>query len=137
MPAEELVHTVSPSTSKKSDDSDLKDFQPLIDAIDPDALAAIAVECRLRGGVSTAADPEGGVRGSEDLRCEIKTPPLYGSFNLVYVLRFSDGVRWIARFPLKGASSSFGDLDRQRIVADLQTMRLIRSATTIPIPEVF
>jgi hypothetical protein len=55
---------------------------------------------------------------------------------LIYVLLFSDGVKWIARFPGSGVAA-FGPLERQRMTADLQTMRLIRAATTIPVPEVF
>lgn len=59
-----------------------------------------------------------------------------GSYNLVYCLIFSDGVKWIARIP-ENDLSEFGPLQRRRMISSIRTTALIRSATSIPIPEIF
>ena len=57
-------------------------------------------------------------------------------FNLTFVIVFSDGVKWIIRVPGRGVSS-FGILETQKQLSDLETSSLIRSMTSIPTPKVF
>ena len=73
---------------------------------------------------------------TDNLTCRIEEKPLFGSFNVVFVITFSDNVKWIARFPGYGVSS-FGELEARRLLSDIQTKKLVRSSTSIPVPEVF
>lgn len=52
------------------------------------------------------------------------------------MIHFSDNVKWIARIPGSGVSS-FGPLEARKLLTDIQTTTLIRSTTSIPVPEVF
>ena len=114
-----------------SEEPEVDDFLPATNAINLEALALVSLEVRKKhaiGGSSKVID--------EALSCSVQTPPWQGSFNLVYAIIFSDGIKWVARIP-GSAASTFGPLDARRMVSDIQTMSLIRSTTSIPMPEVF
>lgn len=109
------------------------EFDLVLETINFDALKTVVLETRLKhdGQLSLGISEETG-----DLTCLIEETPLFGSFNVVFVITFSDDVKWIARFPGYGVSS-FGELEARRLLSDIQTKTLIRSSTSVPIPEVF
>ncbi|ETN46335.1 uncharacterized protein HMPREF1541_00519 [Cyphellophora europaea CBS 101466] len=59
---------------------------------------------------------------------------VYGSYNLAYRIQWKDGTSWFVRIP--GHGTRFGQLDIQKMNSEYQTMRYVRSHTTIPLPEV-
>ena len=120
----------SPSSDEGPDNEKLL---PVLNAIDLNALTSAAIKARSKYGrqkSSTASIV------SVDLTCIIKTPPIVGSFNLAFVIIFSDNVKWIARVPGNGVAS-FGQLEAQRLLSNIRTKTFIRSCTSIPIPEVY
>ncbi|PBK71474.1 hypothetical protein ARMSODRAFT_955247 [Armillaria solidipes] len=56
---------------------------------------------------------------------------MQGSFNLVYVITFPDGRKWVARIP----EPSF--TDSRKIESMIGTMRLISDRTSLPLPVVY
>ncbi|KAI5776923.1 phosphotransferase enzyme family-domain-containing protein, partial [Geopyxis carbonaria] len=100
-------------------------FLPIINSINFDALTSLASMTRRARNPSLSAE----------VSCSVQFPPMYGSSNLVYVLAFSDGVKWIARIP--GKAATFGPLNVLRMSSDIGTISLLRARTSIPIPEVF
>ncbi|SJL09232.1 uncharacterized protein ARMOST_12608 [Armillaria ostoyae] len=58
----------------------------------------------------------------------IQTPPMKGSFNLVYIITFPDGRKWVARI----SEPSF--TDPRNFESMVGTMRLISQKTSIPLP---
>ena len=60
---------------------------------------------------------------------EVKT----GLNHLVRILRFDDGISWIARVPLKPASEK----SVLSLQSEVPTMRLVRQRTSIPVPRVY
>src|SRR5271156_4605798 len=60
---------------------------------------------------------------------------LRASYNVVYVIEFSDGVKWVARITGKG--TEFEELDIKKMDTDYQTMRFIKACTSISLPTVF
>jgi aminoglycoside phosphotransferase (APT) family kinase protein len=119
------------SDSEQNDDEDdeLKDFLPVIEALNLEALRKVATQAR----ISQLSVPS--VKDESRLTCEISNTPVCGSFNLVYIITFSDESRMVARLPGKG--TNFEELDRMKMEHEYRTMRLIKARTTIPIPEVF
>ena len=69
-------------------------------------------------------------RGSKSLPYSIIPAPLKDSYNVVYAIEFSDGVRWVARTTEKG--TGFEELDIKKMDTDFQTMRFIKACTSIP-----
>ena len=123
------------SSDRDSSDegSDTANFLPVLNVIDLDALNSAAIDARRN---HDSHKSKAAYTTADDSTCVIQTPPLIGSFNLAYVILFSDGVKWIARVPGSGVSS-FGQLEAQRLISSIHTAAFIRSSTSIPIPEVF
>ena len=109
------------------------EFDQVLEAVNFDALKSVVLDTRLKrdGQLSLGRSEKTNI-----LTCLIEEKPLFGSSNVLFVITFSDHVKWIARFPGYGVSS-FGDLEARRLLSDIQTKALIRSSTSIPIPEVF
>lgn len=75
---------------------------------------------------------------SLDVTCSIELARFAsGRNNLVLEIAFSDGVYWIVRILYHVSDSD--TLDEQKTVAlsEIDTMKFIRSRTTIPLPQVF
>ena len=70
-----------------------------------------------------------------DLAYTMDGTPMCGAYNLVIRIDFSDGVKWIARFP--GHGTRFQPADVLKMNFEYNTIRYIREHTSIPIPEVF
>ena len=116
----------SPSTD--SEDS-LSPFAYLISSIPLPALAALAT--RIRCQYSTEDGRE------KSYKCTVIQPPKCGSFNLVYVLEFTDGVKWIARIPATGKHGQFTQTSLRAIRSEALTMLFLRKNTSILIPQIY
>lgn len=109
------------------DDPSLK-FQNVMAAIDLERLKKHAVEVRLQQCLPETFDRAG-------LSCRILENPLHGSFNIVYVIEFSDGGKWVARVPIQGTRMEEADVDM--LNTDYSTLKYIRKELHIPTPEVY
>jgi len=107
------------------DDADIRPYIPVIDAIDFEALIAAARKCRI------AFEPH-----AQSLSCSIESNIL-GSYNVISVLIFSDGLKWAVKVPRYGIAPTFGQLNQEKMLSEILTLRLIRSRTSIPVPEIF
>ena len=70
-----------------------------------------------------------------ELSCQV-TSRLNGSFNLVYILEFDDGLKYAVRLPVLGWGSQWTSTAEKAFESQVLTMYLIRRMTTIPIPEI-
>ena len=68
--------------------------------------------------------------------CSVSHKPLNGSYNLAYRASFDDGTQWILKIPANGHHACFDNLAAEALTSEALTMRLIKQATTIPIPTV-
>lgn len=68
--------------------------------------------------------------------CTITDFALHGSFNVLFPLTFSDGEKWIIKFPGQGHPDQYDDSDAQALRSEAFTMQWIRRETNIPVPEV-
>ncbi|MCJ1329190.1 hypothetical protein MMC10_005868 [Thelotrema lepadinum] len=115
-------HTRSSTCSTvQSFDDELEDFAEVMELITPSALIDIATA--IRGGLVSAVS--------------VGDRPMCGSFNLVYVIHFEDNSKWVARIPQFATPAHFHAAQAQHMSTELELLRLIRSKTTIPVPEVF
>ena len=124
----------SVSESGDSDESDTALFKPIMAVINFNELTAVALRFRREQFTANAAKSRTDLENS--LTCDIQRPAEFGSSNLVYTMKFSDGVQWIARIPGNGISS-FDDVELKMFKNRILTTRLLRLATSIPIPEIF
>jgi aminoglycoside phosphotransferase (APT) family kinase protein len=70
----------------------------------------------------------------QEVSCVASTQPRVGSFNIVYEVTFSDGVKWAIRVPAEGDISS--SVYSRSIYLDIIAQRFIRSKTSIPLPQI-
>ncbi|KAG8531203.1 uncharacterized protein KY384_004561 [Bacidia gigantensis] len=124
----------SPSTTEPeyttSDCGDVGDFyKPLLDVINLEALCLASIRARFRLDTVSLA-------GSAMLTCQIADIPMMGASHAVWMIEFSDGVKWIARVP--GHSyRSFGDDEKQDMMGRIKVTKFIRKNTSIPMPDIF
>ena len=139
MPPDLKLPSADPEDEADLQDSDSSaavtnaEFDPVLEAINFDALKSVVLDTRLKrdGQLSLGISEK-----TNNLTCLVEEKPLFGSSNVLFVITFSDDVKWIARFPGYGVSS-FGELEARRLLSDIHSKALIRSCTSIPIPEVF
>ena len=98
----------------------LEFFADVIQEIKPAALLEIATT----------------IRGGEFAAITIDDPPLCGSYNLVYVIHFQDGVKWCARVPQHASPNHFGEAQAQTMSVELELLRYIHKKTSVPIAQI-
>lgn len=70
----------------------------------------------------------------QGLVCQIEGDIFHGSYNLGQKITFMDGTKWLLRFPLFGhIAPEYAD---EKLVLEVETMKLISENTTIPVPEI-
>ncbi|KAI5840870.1 hypothetical protein DFP73DRAFT_633757 [Morchella snyderi] len=102
-------------------------FASLLARIQPESITAMALRIHQEWSPYSLADK---------ITCTLVSPPLCGSFNLIHVLNFSDGVRWVLRIPLESSQSSEFCTTGRRLESEVMTIHFIRKNTTIPIPDI-
>ena len=71
---------------------------------------------------------------TDSLNCEIDEKPMLGSYNLVYMITFSDLVKWVVRIPIN--APRFQTLDIEKMDSEYHTMRCIKDLG-LPVPTVY
>ncbi len=67
------------------------------------------------------------------MKCHLVPQSTMGGCHLVRLLQFEDGTKWIVRFRLDPPTPS----STEQLRSEVDTMRLIRSRTKIPVPQVY
>ncbi|KAI9813036.1 MAG: hypothetical protein M1826_002553 [Phylliscum demangeonii] len=109
-----------------SDDETPAVFQPLLDRLQQNQMAAWASAARQRH-----------VEDEDAIACTVLEPPLFGSYHILFVLVYEDGVRWLLKIPATGYREVWDTPSAEALRSEALTMRLIRRTTTIPVPEVY
>ncbi|KAJ7102585.1 kinase-like domain-containing protein [Mycena belliarum] len=102
-------------SSRSSISSNGTSVPSFVQRLDLEALASLATQAR-----------EG------HLACVVEEVPKFGAFNVVYFLKFSDGVRWVARIPIAPWSEALS----KRMSLDRVSLDFIGTNTTIPVPKI-
>ncbi|KAE8135291.1 hypothetical protein BDV38DRAFT_285118 [Aspergillus pseudotamarii] len=61
----------------------------------------------------------------------------FGSNNILFLLEFNTGLKWVLKVPVNGYPGAFNDIHARVLTAEASTMQLLRQETIIPIPTVF
>ena len=61
---------------------------------------------------------------------------LNGSFNMVYILQFDDGLKYVIRLPALGWGNRWTPAAKKAFDSQVLTMHLIRRMTAIPLPDI-
>lgn len=119
-----------PSSSALYDENECEDhialFAHVLTSINIEALPAVALAVRKqKPGLATT-----------NIDCKVLSPPLFGSYNIVFPLEFTDGCRWILKVPSTGYRECYDDIAARALVAEAMTMQMLKRETRIPLPKV-
>ncbi|KAI1202509.1 kinase-like domain-containing protein [Nemania serpens] len=70
------------------------------------------------------------------VECTSVLDPMSGSYNTVFPLVFSDGIRWALKVPQTIPSGGFDASAAHTLTTEALAIRFIKQETTIPVPEV-
>ncbi|KAE8145895.1 kinase-like domain-containing protein [Aspergillus avenaceus] len=97
-----------------------------------DLLSSWATTIRKRITVQKSPESE----NIAPVECTEVLSPMFGSFNIVIPLRYSDGTQWAVRIPQDVSSDNSDESAVQAFVSEALTMRLLKRETTIPVPSI-
>ncbi|MCJ1456427.1 hypothetical protein MMC28_006788 [Mycoblastus sanguinarius] len=117
---------------------DMDRFARVLPNINIDAISQFASTVRHSGHPSTNnSTPSSSDTSTDGPNCKVHTPPLSGSFHLVFPLEFPDGVVWMLKVPANGYGNQFDSLAASALVSEARTMQMIQKETTIPVPTIY
>jgi Phosphotransferase enzyme family len=116
---QQLPHTLNEESTEEEDE----EFSAIISSISPLDLRDLALTTRRK--LYNDLLPE--------TSCVVSTSPRTGSFNIVYELSFSDGIKWAIRIPATGV---FSPSRSRSFYLDIVTQQFISSKTSVPIPRI-
>ena len=117
---------------------DFIQFTPVISAMNLEGLPQLALSIRQRQALLDNRIPLADTDTKDPpLTCVVLSPPLAGSYNILFPLQFSDGLRWLCKVPSTGYYGKYDDRAADALKSEVMTMRLIKGGTSIPVPEVY
>lgn len=121
------------------DEREMEKFTPVLKRLRLDRIPKFASSLRKLDDEGKPFDTSGTITlDNPPYNCQILTPPLSGSFHIVYRLVFNDGVKWMLKIPAAGYGKFWNNsiLREQYLRSEALTMRLIKQNTTIPVPAI-
>ena len=136
---EDLISDITQDEDEDEDGcEEFAEYVPILKSVNLNSLPDFATSIRKQNAVSgtnpasTDTDTE-----SSQLACKLILPALFGSYNILFPLEFSDGIRWLCKVPITGYKGQYDELAAKALTSEAMTMRLLRRQTTIPVPEVY
>ena len=114
-------------------DESIDIFAPVNVSIRLDRLPLLAASVRKLNQKTTNL----GTEALSPIDCTVLSPPLFGSFHILFPLQFDDGAVWVLKVPATGHRGRFDEFDAQALTSEALTMQLIKRETTVPIPKVY
>lgn len=68
--------------------------------------------------------------------CTVESPPLHGSYNILFPVMFGDGSKWLLKVPCDGHEKSWNESAAQSLRSEALTMRYLKGKG-LPVPDVF
>lgn len=117
------------STSSIACSSDTSPRNIFVESLDLTLIEQLALETR-RAYLATHGTSEEQPTTLSPLKCSVVSPPMSGSYNVVYELRFFDATSWVIRIPV----DEWGPANARSMQLDITTIEYIMTRTTVPIP---
>jgi Phosphotransferase enzyme family len=116
------------NSSVSSDEEERETFAAVMENIRLDRLAEYASNTRKRCSYWTE---------QQEFHVLEIGAPMFGSYHVLYPVKFNDGVRWLLKVPSNGTKDKFNETSARALRSEARTMRCIKQKTTIPIPTVY
>ena len=122
------------SDAKTEDESDdpMENFKTVFEAIHLDAVPDLAISIRRK-----LFDCRNDTQKEVFQSATVSLPPLTGSYHILFLVIFNDGLQWLLKVPGIGVKGNWDDLASESLSSEALTMQLLLRETTIPIPRVW
>ena len=64
------------------------------------------------------------------------SPPLFGSYNILFQVQFDDGLKWLLKVPATSFTGKWNDIAARALKAEALTLQLFSRETDIPVPQI-
>ena len=118
--------------SGDEDDDPLDHFRTILEAIRLDEVPAFALSVRKR-----LSDSKSNIAKEAFRSPTVSSPPLTGSYHVLFPIVFDDGLRWLLKIPGTGVQKTWDKLAAESLSSEALTMQLLLRETTIPVPKVW
>ncbi|ESZ89545.1 serine/threonine protein kinase [Sclerotinia borealis F-4128] len=130
------------STSSSVSEDPLIRFAPVLAAVSHSSLTALAQRIRrqLEQSQKSSSNQTDHQENEADILhygCTVLPTAIYGSYNVLKIIEFSDGLRWIVRILSTGLKGQYTAESSTSLKSDALTMRFIKANTTMPVPEIY
>ncbi|KAI1174237.1 hypothetical protein F4777DRAFT_393827 [Nemania sp. FL0916] len=123
---EQLDRQPSPPHRPIEDDNNAALFSEVLSALDQNQLPLLGRDTLQR------IQPQLALADTKPVVGE----PMYGSYHVLFPLTFPTGLCWLVKIPVNGTEDMWDDTSTWSLIAEAKTMRLLKSKTTIPLPDV-
>ncbi|CAI6340628.1 unnamed protein product [Periconia digitata] len=120
------------SDETDSDEEENQAFSEVLASIRQENIVSFCIETR--GRLDPSFSIESNPSQAQNATLE---PVIFGSYHAIFPVKFHDEVRWILKVPAVGTKNHFDSSSAAALRSEASTMRLIRKATSIPLPDVF
>lgn len=110
-------------------------FDKILHIMNLDKIPSFASNVRQHGHRSTSNSVTQGLSEPCLISCKIVTPPLCGSYHIVFPIEFADGVKWMLKISANG--DHFDSVAAAALASEARTMQMLRRKTSIPVPTVY
>ena len=114
---------------------DLDRFGKVLRTMNLDKIPEFASNIRQCGHGSVGRDPTAALPESFPISCKVITPPLCGSYHIVFPIEFVDGMKWMLKVSVNG--DHFNSVTAAALSSEAHTMQMLRKETRIPVPAVY
>lgn len=123
------------SEDDEEDDEYLKVFEPLLHSIRFHEVPAYVLSIRKQRKTSRRRFTFRSLFRATSPK--VRSPALFGSMHVAFVIVFADGLKLLLKFPATGYRGQFTELEAQSLRAEALTMQLLKRQTTLPVPELY
>lgn len=116
-------------------EEDMNRFGKILQKMNLEKVPEFASTVRQYGYRSTGNSPTQGLSEPCFISCKVISPPLCGSFHIVFPIQFADGVNWMLKISANG--DHFDTLAAAALASEARTMQMLRKETSIPVPAVY
>jgi len=129
---------VMSSKSGKKQGDNLPLFRKVLKQLKFDGIRSVAASVRRakQFNDNTSNQAHSSTSTTPPIDCKVEKEPRWGSYNLVYHIRFEDGIQWMLKIPANGHQGAWDTLASESLTSEALTVLLIGQNPSIPVPAI-
>ncbi|KAL8770459.1 MAG: hypothetical protein Q9209_003885 [Squamulea sp. 1 TL-2023] len=109
-------------------------FADVLNQVEVKSITKLATQVRIRKIKSMRSSTFTFLRPLR-LSCKVLSPPLSGSYNILFPIRFKDGLEWLLKVPANGCDG-WDEQSARALTSEVLTMKYLFNHSAIPVPRI-